>query len=178
MLTPELDPIIYSPALQSDSTQCCVIETVEHIRTHCGGALGFFPMAGITGAVARDRILAAAVETEICVGFVIWSKVRKTLKIMAIGVEEDFRRYGIGTRLIEAVIRKHAKDKPEEIVLRCREDLEANEFWTCEQLAMEQSGLVKDNNKEGVNLRLYRKTFPKPLPKKDLANANDPDTVP
>lgn len=175
MPTPELDLIIYNPRLQSHATQSLVIATAEHIRTHCGGALGFFPMQGFHSALARDRMLAAACEQEACLAFILWTKVRRTLRILAIGVEEDFRRLGIGSKLIEAALATHRKDGIEEITLRCREDLPATKFWENTGFAFQDK--ITENNKKGVALNRYLRTLPKEE-RKDLADADLPDTLP
>lgn len=146
---------IYNPRLQGILTQNVVLATCEHIRTHCGGALGFFPASGWVSAMGRDRILCAGVNEDIeCVGWIVWTKVRQRIAILAIGVEEDFRRGGIGTKLIQGVIKSHRKDKITEVCCRCRADLEANAFWAGAGFELVDS--VDGRNKTGKKINQYR----------------------
>lgn len=136
------------PALQSQIADFC--ESVRKKEAYC---LGFIPAIAYTDSQVRGRLFVE-LENDEPVGFCLWAKRKKTLRIHQTAIVEDARRIKHATNLVTQVLNDPANKRVNELRLRVADDLPANRFWTA--IGCKIVGNVKGGKTWGRTINLYR----------------------
>lgn len=88
--------------------------------------LGFLPNGAFREHAAQGRLLIALVDNDL-VGYLVYGVSRGSARIIHLCVDEQFRRKGVSTALMNELVR--AAQSLTSILLSCRIDYAANELW-------------------------------------------------
>jgi len=95
-------------------------------------ALGFIPKGAYQEAALQGKLWIAttlAAESETYIGHLLFGGAFPTLRIFQLFVEAGERRSGVGSAMIESLV-KHAESRSYvSIIARVADDLDANRFW-------------------------------------------------
>lgn len=126
---------------------------VKKIADQHRHALGFLPKPVFSDSVKRHSLLVAVSEGHL-VGFVRYNHRKRGTEtaIYDICVADDYKRQGIGRGLVESLIDECRKNDRVSIMLRCPEDLPANQFY--ERIGFENNGVEMGRRRKLVTWRL------------------------
>jgi len=118
-------PPVVRFATPTDVEDCKII--VDSLRN----CFGFIPRAAFVDAAERQRLLIASYDEKQVIGFVRFNhRVRGSeTALYDIAVSPASQRQGVGGLLVAALIEDCHRIRRQTIVLRCPEDLPANNFY-------------------------------------------------
>jgi ribosomal protein S18 acetylase RimI-like enzyme len=109
-----------------------LIDFCVDVQKRESNCLGFVPRNTYAQAWARDRLIMATENDELC-GFIFFGRTQRpmhdSISIFQCAVVEDARRIQHGATLVRAVAEHRAAADRRFFKLRCRADLAANQFW-------------------------------------------------
>jgi len=110
--------------VEEDSQQLRMLNQLVAIADQYKDEIGFWAKASIQSAIERNRLLAAFhQETNVVVGFMIFSGIFPTSKIQAVAVHRDWHRRGIAQLLIDAAVERMEREGFMTVSARPAEDL-------------------------------------------------------
>lgn len=121
-----------------------VIERADANRS----ALGFLPRGAYFDAARQEKLLVAATRqerSEVYVGHLLFGGAFPHVRIFQVFVEDRFRRMGIASRLIDALIEESEEGGYLTVSARVADDLvQSNAFW--EQKGFDVSQVVREGS--------------------------------
>jgi ribosomal protein S18 acetylase RimI-like enzyme len=126
-------------------------------------ALGFLPQAAYAEAAEQERLLIAVLDrqgTKEYAGHLLFGFVFPNARISQTFVRPEFRRSGIGRKLVEALVGRAEKAHFLSIKASVANDLEANRFW--ERLGFQLVRRRPGKGKTGrtINIRIRELATP------------------
>ena len=133
-------PHAWDPKKETEDIQEIAAIFCEGIRKKHSHQLGFFPEKTYILAVKRGRIRIAEMIIQfdspfgkqgatIQTGFVFFGLRKPEARIYQICLNPEWRGKGLGREMVEEVQREATKSGCAIVTLRCRGDLQANDFW-------------------------------------------------
>tara|TARA_Y100000589_G_scaffold154503_1_gene147090 strand:- start:500 stop:931 length:432 start_codon:yes stop_codon:yes gene_type:complete len=130
----------------------------EHLHRQNTESLGFIPRSRLEQYESEGRIILCHENNDPC-GFLIYGSNWPLLNIYQACIDYDVRRKHHGENIVKEV-EKYAADNHSGIYLRCRENLEANQFWEALDYKIEK--VVPGGSKRSKNINIWVKRFKEP----------------
>jgi N-acetylglutamate synthase-like GNAT family acetyltransferase len=117
--------------------------------------LGFVTRPALQFSIQRSELyLAVETATKTIIGLVHYRHRRdKQTTLYSIVIEQNFRGYGIGKRLVRTLAKQARRKGQTHILLRCPEELPANEFY---RACGFQCTSVEPGKKRALNIWVIR----------------------
>ncbi|BAQ90555.1 GCN5-related N-acetyltransferase [uncultured Mediterranean phage uvMED] len=127
----------------------------EHLHKKNSEYLGFIPRSRLEEYESEGRIVLAHENNDPC-GYLIYGSNWPLLNIYQACIDYDVRRKHHGENIVKEV-EDYAADKHSGIYLRCRENLEANDFWKALGYTIErvEQGGLRRNKKINVWVKRF-----------------------
>lgn len=150
--------MILNPSIeQLLSTQASVdffADRMEKLRRRNSNELGFQPVAQYKRALLSARVIFA--PSYFGDGFLWWGQTKDHITINQLVIKKADRLIGLGTQLVR-YIEEIAYEHKLAIKFRCREDLQANEFWN--KLDYNIINISSPDNARNKKINHYRKEY-------------------
>lgn len=107
------------------------IDACKKIADHHRDELGFLPKPAFLEATDRESLFIAETTQKQVVGFVRYNHRKRGTEtaIYDIAVYDPMKRQGVGSALIDALSEECREKSRTSIILKCPENLEANQFY-------------------------------------------------
>jgi GNAT superfamily N-acetyltransferase len=151
-----------------------VARYLEAVRAAADGnreALGFLPEGAYREAAEQEKLLVAVAVREgakTYAGHLLFGGVFPHARIFQVYVAPEFRRQGIGRRLVETVLRQAEMRQYLSVSAKVADDLEANTFWETLQFELVRTKTGGRTTGRSINVRVRELETPRLL---DLMNA-------
>ena len=126
-------------------------------------ALGFLPQAAYAEAAEQERLLIAVLDrrgTKEYAGHLLFGFVFPNARISQTYVRPEFRRSGIGRKLVEALVSRAEKAHFLSIKASVANDLEANRFWERLGFQFVRRRPGKGKSSRTINIRIRELATP------------------
>lgn len=109
-------------------------------------ALGFLPANAYEESAYQGKLWVAVLPKAECLGHLLFGGQFPSLKVFQLMVYPQFRRFGVGSRLVDSLIKYGEERSYISIIAQVASDLAANRFW-------EKRGFSLIRQKEGGKAR-------------------------
>ncbi len=126
-------------------------------------ALGFLPERVYKEAAEQGKLLIAAVQNDqglVYAGHLLHGGVFPHAKVFQLFTAPQFRRQGIGRRLVEALVRRAESLQFISVVAQVADDLTANRFWERLSFEIVRTRLGGRTTGRHINVRIRELTTP------------------
>jgi ribosomal protein S18 acetylase RimI-like enzyme len=131
----------------------------EELHKKNSDALGFIPRSRLESYERNGQILIQKEGGDEC-GYLIFGKGWPYLRIYQACIDYDVRRQKHGFSLVSKLV-KEAGKRHEKILLRCRENLEANIFWEAAGFSLLRS--EPGGKRRNKNINVWQLDIKNPL---------------
>ena len=148
------------------------LDAVDELMKRYSSTISFLPLVALEDYLRKESVLGARAPGGQLIGYLLYGAYADRFRITQLCVRDDFRNQGLARKLIDALKRSASIQKV--MVLRCRNDFEANAIWP--KLGFVPIDEKPGRSKEGHLLTLWRLTLA-PDDQLALFRANISDTV-
>ena len=124
----------------------------EHLHRRNSEALGFIPRSRIEDYAEKGQVWLTTENDEPC-GYIVFGIGGRMLRVYQACIQYDARRRQHGLDLVQRLVSKATSDGFDGVTLRCRDGLEANEFWR--SVGFRFMGQVKGGARRGKRLNVW-----------------------
>ena len=128
------------------------LDAVDELMKRYSSTISFLPLVALEDYLRKESVLGARAPGGQLIGYLLYGAYADRFRITQLCVRDDFRNQGLARKLIDALKRSASIQKV--MVLRCRNDFEANSMWP--KLGFVPIDEKPGRSKEGHLLTLWR----------------------